>query len=809
MAVDIGAKIGIEGEREFVSSVKDIDKELGNLKSSMSDVTQAFGENQKEIQDCNVDYGKIAKTIGETLYKAFVVVIKAAEKVSSVVADGVRDLIELGDTVDKNAQKLGFTTDDYQEWAYVLDQVGSNANSLKSAMKKLEKVAYKYPGTMELVGISIEELADLTPEELFERTVKGLQEIEDETERYGKATELFGAAAQDLQPLLNVTGDEVDDLRKKCRDLGGVIDKETVQACADLDDKLSDIKVQFSGAKNRILKDFLPSVQKMASGISDVLSGDEAGIAKFADGINDMFEQIVKKLPEIIKKGIPVVIDMLVKAAEGLLGHLPEIAQALIEGIVTIIKNLGNNADTIVNAIVDALIGLIDALTEPENIKNLIVASVRLTIALIKAIILRLPDIIVGLIDAIIGALEGIGEALGEIFGPIGEALVGAFSAAWEKIKEIGGWIVDAMKSVWDGIVNVFSVVADWFGGIFTAAWEKITEIGGWIVDAMKSVWDGIVGVFSVVADWFGGIFTAAWEAICTVGDRIVDAMQTVWDGIVTVFSVVADWFGGIFTAAWEAICTVGDRIVDAMRTVWDGIVGVFSVVADWFGGIFEAAKTAIETAFAGVTEFFNNLWEGIKNAFKTVIDWFRDKVDEIKAMFDPNDWRQTGIDIVDGIAKGVGSAGGGAISAMLNVVRNMKKAAQKELDIHSPSKVFEKIGLQTAEGMEIGIVDGFADVDRTMRREIGVMTRETARALSDMPETGMMLSTPTVNAAETAQTGAVLAGIAAAMQQSQTMPERVVIEINMDGTRVATAVWNPLNALAAQRGEPIINATA
>ena len=769
MAVDIGAKIGIEGEREFVSSVKDIDKELGNLKSSMSDVTQAFGENQKEIQDCNVDYGKIAKTIGETLYKAFVVVIKAAEKVSSVVADGVRDLIELGDTVDKNAQKLGFTTDDYQEWAYVLDQVGSNANSLKSAMKKLEKVAYKYPGTMELVGISIEELADLTPEELFERTVKGLQEIEDETERYGKATELFGAAAQDLQPLLNVTGDEVDDLRKKCRDLGGVIDKETVQACADLDDKLSDIKVQFSGAKNRILKDFLPSVQKMASGISDVLSGDEAGIAKFADGINDMFEQIVKKLPEIIKKGIPVVIDMLVKAAEGLLGHLPEIAQALIEGIVTIIKNLGNNADTIVNAIVDALIGLIDALTEPENIKNLIVASVRLTIALIKAIILRLPDIIVGLIDAIIGALEGIGEALGEIFGPIGEALVGAFSAAWEKIKEIGGWIVDAMKSVWDGIVNVFSVVADWFGGIFTAAWEKITEIGGWIVDAMKSVWDGIVGVFSVVADWFGGIFTAAWEAICTVGDRIVDAM----------------------------------------RTVWDGIVGVFSVVADWFGGIFEAAKTAIETAFAGVTEFFNNLWEGIKNAFKTVIDWFRDKVDEIKAMFDPNDWRQTGIDIVDGIAKGVGSAGGGAISAMLNVVRNMKKAAQKELDIHSPSKVFEKIGLQTAEGMEIGIVDGFADVDRTMRREIGVMTRETARALSDMPETGMMLSTPTVNAAETAQTGAVLAGIAAAMQQSQTMPERVVIEINMDGTRVATAVWNPLNALAAQRGEPIINATA
>ena len=44
MAVDIGPKIGIDGEAEFRKSLKDITQQLKTLGSEMSAVTSAFTE---------------------------------------------------------------------------------------------------------------------------------------------------------------------------------------------------------------------------------------------------------------------------------------------------------------------------------------------------------------------------------------------------------------------------------------------------------------------------------------------------------------------------------------------------------------------------------------------------------------------------------------------------------------------------------------------------------------------------------------------------------------------------------------------
>ena len=48
MAVDIGPKIGIDGEAEFRKSIQNINQQLKTLGSEMAAVTSAFTENTTE-----------------------------------------------------------------------------------------------------------------------------------------------------------------------------------------------------------------------------------------------------------------------------------------------------------------------------------------------------------------------------------------------------------------------------------------------------------------------------------------------------------------------------------------------------------------------------------------------------------------------------------------------------------------------------------------------------------------------------------------------------------------------------------------
>ena len=47
LAIDIGPKIGIDGEAEFRKSLQNINQQLKTLGSEMNLVTTAFGENNK------------------------------------------------------------------------------------------------------------------------------------------------------------------------------------------------------------------------------------------------------------------------------------------------------------------------------------------------------------------------------------------------------------------------------------------------------------------------------------------------------------------------------------------------------------------------------------------------------------------------------------------------------------------------------------------------------------------------------------------------------------------------------------------
>lgn len=77
----------------------------------------------------------------------------------------------------------------------------------------------------------------------------------------------------------------------------------------------------------------------------------------------------------------------------------------------------------------------------------------------------------------------------------------------------------------------------------------------------------------------------------------------------------------------------------------------------------------------------------------------------EIKSTINKENWSALGFNITQGIAQGISNGEGGLISAMRSLARRIKGAAESELQINSPSKVFMKIGEHVVAGFSNGIV--------------------------------------------------------------------------------------------------------
>lgn len=133
----------------------------------------------------------------------------------------------------------GLTTDQLQEFRRVTTAAGVSSDALESAagslLRRMDGIA-QGTGTasriLESMGVSA-----LTAEgnmrgmdELLPEIISGLAEMTNETERNAAATQLLGRSALSLAPVLGMGADEIERLRQESRDLGEVIDRETLEA---------------------------------------------------------------------------------------------------------------------------------------------------------------------------------------------------------------------------------------------------------------------------------------------------------------------------------------------------------------------------------------------------------------------------------------------------------------------------------------------------------------------------------------------------------------------------------------------------
>ncbi len=464
-------------------------------------------------------------------------VTTAVGAVSGAIAKGVSDVAAYGDNIDKMSQKMGMSAESYQEWDAVMQHCGTSIESMQSSMKTLASAAETGNDAFAKLGISQQQIASMNQEELFSATITALQNVESETERTYLAGKLLGRGATELGPLLNTSAEDTQKMKDRVKELGGVMSDDAVKAAAAFQDSLQDLKTGFSGAKNAMLGEFLPSCTKVMDGLTELFSGNSSGgIALISEGISEFSGKISENLPGVLNAGaeiatslltaitenLPQLIgagtDAVVTFATGILDNLPQIVIAAAGAVGAFVQSIGDSAPDLLNAGMEALVQLGDGI-----------------ILGLPDLIDRLPEIIDGILNFVTDNLPSILEKGGELLVTLSTGIIGAIPHLLNDLPQI---ITSITTFIADNLPTIVSSGIDILLNLAVGIIEAIPDL----VKQMPQIITAIVGA---LIDGVDDIKQAGKDLLAGLWDGIDDKVEWLKGKVSGVVDKIKSWFTG------------------------------------------------------------------------------------------------------------------------------------------------------------------------------------------------------------------------------------------------------------------------
>src|SRR5690554_5849125 len=175
-----------------------MERELDQNNKALNEASEGFDEAGNEADDFGDEIdssakvaddaggrfeklGSVMKGVAAGIGVAMAAIGTAAVAAGKKLYDMANDAAAAGDEIDKSSQRIGLSTEGYQEWDYVLSQNGASISTLENGMKKLNNTvddAIQGSGSaaerFKRLGISMSDLEGKSREEIFEMTVRGL-----------------------------------------------------------------------------------------------------------------------------------------------------------------------------------------------------------------------------------------------------------------------------------------------------------------------------------------------------------------------------------------------------------------------------------------------------------------------------------------------------------------------------------------------------------------------------------------------------------------------------------------------------------
>jgi len=606
MGFDIGPSIGITGEAEFKTALKNINSQFKELGSEMKLATSQFDKNDKSVsaltaknkvltKELDAQKGKISlltgqydkqkSTLGELENK-----LDSAKKAFGENSDEVRKAQR---EYDQQSVKVnGLKTDLNNATANLnkMDrELATNNDSIKKASNnfgelsdtmntKMNKAFGKVADAAKVAGAAI--ATGFTA--MVANGVSGAMEAEDAAAQLDAVLESTAGAAGMTKEALIKMGDAMELTTK--------FSSEQVQAGEA-------ILLTFTGIGKKTFPDATKAAADMAQALGTDVSSQAMVLGK---ALNDPVAGISK----LTKVGVVFTDEQ--KKQVTAMAEAGDVAGAQKIILAELNKEFGGSAEAAGGTLSGKLIILKNAFgAVSEKIVSALMPYLDKFVAWVSA---NMPQIEAKMTTAFKGVSNFIKNyvvpVLTFLFDHIGAIknailiFVGAL-ATWKTAMLVSNAIqeIQNVKMVASAIATGGAAAAQTALGTATGGAKAATllSIGAMVAHKVALGASAIATGVATAAQW-------AWNAAMTANP------------IVLIIIAIA-----ALIAAIVLIATHWKQVTKAIIDAWDKVKKVFEPVAKWFSKIFTAAFNGIKKAFSGVTGFFKGIWDEITGIFKKI----------------------------------------------------------------------------------------------------------------------------------------------------------------------------------------------
>jgi hypothetical protein len=297
-------------------------------------------------------------------------------------------------------------------------------------------------------------------------------------------------------------------------------------------------------------------------------------------------------------------------------------------------------------------------------------------------------------------ALSNLGQA---IWNLIPEEWQGKISTAFETIQKV---VKDLDLDLGDLVMTLIGIGLTISGhpvaGLAVLGFEAVSVA----VRGLGS--ESEAEAFQLKSDWHDAFVNFGTIAAETVADII-----TALGNLINDFAILIGWIqNGVSETEMLDIQMNGNFLEGAIASLAQ-VIHNMGVFIGWIiKGVDESDRLAI-AANGNFAEKFVLLIADVINGIKDAVTWFGKLIDKV-SKFNP---LSVGKNIIDGITKGITGNTNVSNDATKQLTDGIKKTAQDELDINSPSKWFEGIGSYVVQGLANGITGSLGYVNDAMNK--------------------------------------------------------------------------------------------
>lgn len=629
MPVDIGPKIGIEGESDFRKQIKNVNEQIKTLGTEMKVVEAAFEGQEKSEEALTAKSKVLTEEIGKQREKVDLLTKGLKESAEKYGENDERTLKwqqavnNATAELNKMENQLDKTTGELKDEATGADKAGKATKDAGEDAEESSKGWSTLKTVVASVGAEMAAAAVAAGKAAFELGKSVVQAFADYEQLSGGVETLFGDAADEVQKFADrafqtagmsaneymetVTGFSASLIQS----LEGDTDKAAAladKAIIDMSDNANKMGSDISSLQNayagfakgqyNMLDNLKLGYGGTKSEMERLLADAEAltGVEYDIDSYADVIEAIHAIQDEMgitgttAKESSQTVsgsISAMESAYQNLLAGLgrdgaevQELSQMLIDSFVTVVDNVAPIIGQLAESLPVAITALVGAAM--DQLPMLLDTAVELFNAVLTQLVALIPDLIPVIVDAVLTIAQTLIDNLPTIIEGGIQLILALVSGLAEATPQLIPPMIDAILTLVDALIDNLDMLIE-------AAIQIIVALAGGLIDALPR------------------LLEKAPEIVVSLAEAIIKAAPKLLDAALQLILKLAEGLASFFF-----------KIRDKGRGIVDEIKGGFDEKL-------ENAKTWGEDLISNFVSGITQKWEALKNSVKGVAQTVKD----------------------------------------------------------------------------------------------------------------------------------------------------------------------------------------